>query len=78
MTDIPTDIHAIAEIFWQFHNDRLKDPSINEMKPYIQPILDMMAKNTRKALIKELIEVDLFTPNDPDKKAYINKRISEL
>ena len=33
-------IRTIVDTLWTFHNNRLKDSSIVEMKPYIQPILD--------------------------------------
>lgn len=58
MTNKPLEdnqVREISQILWQFHNDRLKDPSINEMKPYIQPILDLQAAQTRLALT-ELLE----------------------
>ena len=28
----------LVEILWKFHNDRLKDPSIAELKPYIDEL----------------------------------------
>jgi len=37
---ITPEIRILAELFWEFHNARLKDPSINEMEPYIQPIIE--------------------------------------
>lgn len=47
-------VREIAEILWRFHNDRLADPSINEMKPYIQPILDIITKEKIQARIEAL------------------------
>lgn len=50
-------VRELAEIFWKFHNDRLKDPSINEMKPYIQPVLDFIEaelQNLRQQLASEV------------------------
>lgn len=28
----------IAEILWRFHNDRLSNPNLKEMKPYIEQL----------------------------------------
>ncbi len=33
------EVRELAELFWAFHNARLTDPSINDMTPYIQPVL---------------------------------------
>ena len=49
----PKELEAIkqlSDLFWQFHNDRLADPSIKEMKPYIQPILDRIATERQEAI----------------------------
>lgn len=45
-----TTIKDIAELFWAFHNARLDDPSIKEMKPYIQPILDLIDTKVKEAV----------------------------
>jgi hypothetical protein len=53
----PTDIdklRELAEIFWQFHNDRLKDPSITEMKPYIEQVQAHIAREVGEMLPSEL------------------------
>ena len=43
----PTDqVRMISDLFWQFHNDRLKNHELTEMKPYIQSILDLISRNT--------------------------------
>lgn len=44
------ELREIAELFWSFHNARLADPSINEMKPYIQPILDLVHQKQVEAI----------------------------
>ena len=68
----------IAELFWQFHNDRLDNPNLTEMKPYIQPILDLLDR----VRISELEKLhDLFSSNtyvyeNWDEK--ITDRISKL
>lgn len=36
------DIIKIADILWAFHNARLADPSLREMKPYVEPILQLI------------------------------------
>lgn len=51
--DTKSKIRDLAEILWQFHNDRLADPSINEMKPYIEPILDLIQEEVRLGRVAE-------------------------
>lgn len=34
----------IAEIFWKFHNDRLANPELTEMKPYIEPVEQLLLR----------------------------------
>lgn len=51
-TGVTPDIRMLVELFWKFHNDRLDDPSINEMKPYIEPILAWADERLRKAYEK--------------------------
>lgn len=48
------ELRKLADLFWQFHNDRLADPELTEMEPYVQPILDMVAQAERKARLDEL------------------------
>lgn len=55
---VTDDVRAITEILWSFHNDRLKDPSINEMKPYIQPMLDLIASQRNQILQEVIDELD--------------------
>lgn len=43
------ELRQLSELFWRFHNDRLDDPTIKEMKPYIQPILDLINQQTQAA-----------------------------
>ena len=38
----------LVEILWKFHNDRLKDPSIKEMKPYIDELRAEVDKARRE------------------------------
>lgn len=47
------EINELAELFWQFHNDRLADPNLTEMKPYIQPILNLL-KEQKLQLLEEV------------------------
>lgn len=54
MSDNKDKVRDLAEILWQFHNDRLADPSINEMKPYIEPILALLKEEVRLGRIDEV------------------------
>lgn len=47
------DIKQISDLFWKFHNDRLEDPSVKEMKPYIDPILARIERKVKEALLAE-------------------------
>lgn len=40
----------IAEILWAFHDARLADPSIKEMQPYIQPMLQLLRQAMEEVL----------------------------
>lgn len=51
-------VRAIADILWQFHNDRLKDPSITDLAPYIRPIKQLMADEVAAA-IETLTSLDM-------------------
>ena len=77
----------ICDLFWQFHNDRLADPSIKEMKPYIDPIQDYCTAQ----VIEELEWFKGQTPVGEDRTpgmrllwrddrlhAMIDRRIKEL
>ncbi len=52
---ITADVRMLAEVFWQFHNDRLADPSINEMKPYLDKVLDW-GKQQQKNILEQIGE----------------------
>lgn len=76
-----TTIKDIAEIFWQFHNDRLDDPSIKEMKPYIQPILDMIDSKVKEAgavEMRSMLAYVNFMCDQTSLSRYFDKRINEL
>lgn len=63
------ELRQLSELFWRFHNDRLDDPTIKEMKPYTQPILDLINQQTQAARIDELqhfvAELDTQSPYEP-------------
>lgn len=42
-------VRQLADILWQFHNDRLDDPSIKEMRLYINPVLTILDKQIVEA-----------------------------
>lgn len=54
MAEITPEVRAIADILWKFHNDRLDDPSIREMAPYILPII----AHTKQAKLDMLDRVE--------------------
>jgi hypothetical protein len=64
MTSQGTDMHQLkqlSDLFWQFHNDRLNDPSLTDMTPYLQPVVKLIATERRKAAIEEREKIaDLF------------------
>lgn len=60
-TPTPEQLRQLSDLFWQFHQDRLNNPELIEMKPYIQPILNIFA--TFLASI-ELPEKQEETPKD--------------
>lgn len=44
----------ISDQMWQFHNDRLSDPTTTDMTPYIKPILDDQQRAIVEARLEEL------------------------
>ncbi len=84
-TKVKEEYRLIAELFWGFHRARLDDPSLSEMKPYIQPILTLIDKYTRDTIDKSIkVMQDIMMENfhyrmmfgevrDPDGKIDVMK-----
>ena len=59
----------LVEILWKFHNDRLKDPSIKEMKPYVDELraeVDKARRENTQSILQAYrsstgIKDDIFT-----------------
>lgn len=73
-------LQELAKILWQFHNARLDDPSITEMRPYIQPILALIHKEVVAGRVDELDKITRETKADGTEwlQNYLADRIAEL
>lgn len=82
------ELRKLADLFWQFHNDRLTNPNLTEMKPYLKPIEKYVQRKERLARIDEIQRLSDDTadllPNETWKSwafrvsDYLQDRIKEL
>lgn len=49
-------VRILCDLFWKFHNDRLNDPTINDMTPYVKPILKQINRGKIEEL-KQLLDI---------------------
>lgn len=67
-TPTPEQLRQLSDLFWQFHQDRLNNPELIEMKPYIQPILNIFATFLASIELPEKLHEKVVNPQTVHKE----------